>query len=93
MPWTSPTRAAVAARLARHLSPPLRVIEQLAADLPDVAAAVRAHPRLLPSAKAATLEAASAATIAADPAEVAAATSQVRKYGEDPGTKSPPAPT
>ena len=38
------TRAAVAGRLARHLSPPLRVIQQLAADLPEVAAPVRGHP-------------------------------------------------
>jgi hypothetical protein len=37
------TRAAVAGRLARHLSPPLRVIQQLAADLPEVAAPVRGH--------------------------------------------------
>jgi hypothetical protein len=41
------TRLAVATRLGRHLSPPLQVIERLAADLPDVAAAVRAHPLLL----------------------------------------------
>lgn len=40
------TRAAVAARLAHHLTPPYRVIERLAADLPDVAAPVRAHPVL-----------------------------------------------
>jgi uncharacterized protein (DUF2336 family) len=40
------TRAAVAARLARHLSPPLRVIQCLAADLPDVAAALRSHSLL-----------------------------------------------
>jgi hypothetical protein len=40
------TRAAVAARLAHHLSPPFRVIERLAADLPDVAAPVRSHPVL-----------------------------------------------
>ena len=41
-----PTRATVAARLAHHLSPPVRVIQRLAADLPDVAAPVRAHPLL-----------------------------------------------
>ncbi len=35
------TRATIAGRLARHLSPPVRIIQQLAADLPDVAAAVR----------------------------------------------------
>jgi hypothetical protein len=40
------TRQAVASRLARHLSPPLRVIQRLAADLPEVAATVRAHPAL-----------------------------------------------
>lgn len=39
-----PTRAAVAARLVRYSSPPPRIIEKLAADLPDVAAAIRAHP-------------------------------------------------
>jgi len=48
------TRAAVAGRLARHLSPPLRVIQQLAADLPEVAAPVRGHPVL--HGKAATSE-------------------------------------
>jgi hypothetical protein len=40
------TRAAIAGRLAHHLSPPFRVIERLAADVPDVAAAVRSHPML-----------------------------------------------
>jgi hypothetical protein len=35
------TRSAVAARLGRHLSPPRPVIDRLAADLPDVAAALR----------------------------------------------------
>jgi hypothetical protein len=45
----APTRAAVAGRLARHLSPPLRVIQRLAADLPDVAAPLRAHPLLQPA--------------------------------------------
>ncbi len=38
-----PTRAAVAARLARHLSPPGRVIQKLTTDLPEVAAALRRH--------------------------------------------------
>jgi uncharacterized protein (DUF2336 family) len=41
-----PTRVAVARRLSRHLSPPLRVIQQLAADMPEVAAVVRRHPLL-----------------------------------------------
>jgi uncharacterized protein (DUF2336 family) len=42
------TRLAVAARLARHLSPPVRVMVKLAADAPDVAALVRSHPVLQP---------------------------------------------
>lgn len=41
-----PTRVAVAARLARHTSPPLRVLQYLARDLPDVAAPLRSHPLL-----------------------------------------------
>src|ERR1700691_3692187 len=43
-----PTRLAVAGRLARHLSPPVRVIARLASDVPDVAALVRSHPVLHP---------------------------------------------
>jgi hypothetical protein len=35
------TRSAVAGRLARHLSPPRPVIDRLATDLPEVAAALR----------------------------------------------------
>jgi hypothetical protein len=35
-----PSRAAVAARLAHHLSPPGRIIERLRSDLPEVAAAL-----------------------------------------------------
>jgi uncharacterized protein (DUF2336 family) len=42
------TRLAVAARLARHLSPPVRVMVRLASDLPEIAALVRTHPVLLP---------------------------------------------
>lgn len=45
-----PTRGAVAARLARHLSPPLRVIQRLAADLPDVATALRSQSLFQPAA-------------------------------------------
>ena len=41
-----PTRMAVAARLARHLSPPMRVLQRLAGDLPEVATPVRSHPIL-----------------------------------------------
>jgi len=41
-----PTRSAVAARLARHLSPPGQVMQRLTADLPEVVAALRsAAPR------------------------------------------------
>ena len=40
------TRAAVAGRMARHLSPPSRVILRLLSDLPEVAAPVRGHPVL-----------------------------------------------
>jgi uncharacterized protein (DUF2336 family) len=43
-----PTRLAVATRLARHLSPPVRVMVKLAADVPDVAVLVRSHPVLQP---------------------------------------------
>jgi uncharacterized protein (DUF2336 family) len=43
-----PTRLAVATRLARHMSPPVRVMVKLASDLPDIAALVRSHPVLLP---------------------------------------------
>lgn len=41
-----PTRLAVASRLARHLSPPLQVLQRLAGDLPEVAAPLRPHPLL-----------------------------------------------
>lgn len=37
-----PTRVAVATRLAHHLSPPALVVQKLAADLPEVAAPLRA---------------------------------------------------
>lgn len=37
------TRAAVAGRLARHLSPPMRVIQRLAVDLPEIAVLIREH--------------------------------------------------
>ena len=44
----APTRLAVATRLARHMSPPVRVMVKLASDLPDIAALVRSHPVLQP---------------------------------------------
>ena len=37
------TRVAVAKRFARYLSPPLRVLQWLTRDLPDVAAELRSH--------------------------------------------------
>jgi hypothetical protein len=40
------SRVAVAERLARHLAPPLQVIQRLAVDRPEVAAPVRSHPVL-----------------------------------------------
>src|SRR6202035_5082240 len=46
-----PTRATVAARLAKHLSPPLRVIQYLVNDLPEIAAPLRGHAALQPSAQ------------------------------------------
>jgi len=45
-----PTRVAVARRFARYLSPPLRVMQRLARDLPPVAAELRSHPLLQPAA-------------------------------------------
>ncbi len=60
------TRAAVAVRLSKHLSPPLRVIQHLANDLPDVAAPLRSHP-LLQHAVQTREPAPSAATIADGP--------------------------
>ena len=43
-----PTRIAVAKRFARYASPPLRVVQALARDLPKVAAEIGAHPLLQP---------------------------------------------
>jgi uncharacterized protein (DUF2336 family) len=63
----APTRLAVATRLARHLSPPVRVMVRLAGDLPEIAALVRTHPVLLPKPekKAAAPQAAASMTQAA----------------------------
>ncbi len=65
-----PTRAAVAARLVRHLTPPMRIIEKLAADLPDVAAAVRAEPRLRHRPQSSEATAPSVEAVAADQAQI-----------------------
>jgi hypothetical protein len=58
-----PTRAAVAVRLAKHLSPPARVIQYLVNDLPEVAAPLRG--RALPQSPA---QPAALAPVATDPA-------------------------
>ncbi len=56
-----PTRIAVARRFARYLSPPLRVLQRLARDVPEVADELRVHPLLRPPAPvAATLQQVSA---------------------------------
>jgi hypothetical protein len=47
------TRADVATRLARHLSPPLRVVQYLINDLPEIAAPLHAHGTLQRAAQAA----------------------------------------
>jgi hypothetical protein len=44
------TRVDVARRFARYPSPPLRVLERLADDLPEVVAELRTHPLLQPRA-------------------------------------------
>jgi len=44
------TRAAVARRFAGYMSPPLRVLQWLTRDLPEVRAQLRSHPLLQPSA-------------------------------------------
>jgi hypothetical protein len=50
------TRATVATRLARHLSPPLRVAQYLVNDLPDVGAPLHGHAVFRKSATAALAE-------------------------------------
>ena len=45
------TRATVAARLSKHLSPPPRVIQYLVNDLPEIAAPLRGHALLRPPAQ------------------------------------------
>jgi hypothetical protein len=46
----APTRVAVARRFAGYISPPLRVLQWLTRDLPEVRAQLRSHPLLQPSA-------------------------------------------
>jgi hypothetical protein len=45
----TPTRVAVARRFAGYILPPLRVLQWLTRDLPEVRAQLRAHPLLQPS--------------------------------------------
>jgi uncharacterized protein (DUF2336 family) len=47
-------RASVAARLSHHLSPPPRIIQLLAGDLPEVVAALKSKPKPRPAAAKAT---------------------------------------
>ena len=63
------TRSAIATRLARHLSPPARVVQYLVNDLPEVAAPLRAQP---PAPAAETIAAPTIAAVA-DPMLVAEA--------------------
>ena len=44
------TRVAVARRFAGYMSPPLRVLQWLTRDLPEVRSQLRSHPLLQPSA-------------------------------------------
>lgn len=53
-----PTRVAVARRFAGYISPPLRVLQWLARDLPGVRVQLRSHPLLQPSEQPATQSAA-----------------------------------
>src|ERR1700736_199323 len=47
----APTRATIAARLAKHLSPPLRVVQYRLCDLPEIAVPLRGHVKLKPTAE------------------------------------------
>jgi hypothetical protein len=73
-----PTRVAVARRFAGYMSPPLRVLQWLTRDLPEVRAQLRSHPLLQPFApagKPASRSAAIAASEDAAPHRKAAASS------------------
>lgn len=73
------TRAAVAVRLARHLSPPLLVLQHLSRDLPEVAAPLRTHPLLQPPAP-------TQVTVRhADPIQLSAGDTEHDAAGEDGG--------
>jgi hypothetical protein len=74
----TPTRVAVAKRLARYLSPPLRVLQWLARDVPEVAAELRPHPLLQPPSPARTSPPNPAAAPAA---EAPAASEKTQRIG------------
>jgi len=89
------TRLAVATRLARHLSPPMRVMVKLAADVPDVAVLVRSHPVLQPKQSAAPAApqaqpAPPAVARAAPPAPSTAAQPAARPVARGPEPIKPP---
>jgi hypothetical protein len=65
------TRAAIAERLARYPSPPIRVIERLAGDLPEFAAWVRTPVTRFPPPFAAAERAAKSNRLAPFPADIA----------------------
>jgi uncharacterized protein (DUF2336 family) len=81
------TRVSIATRLARHMSPPVRVMVKLAADVPDIAALVRAHPVLQPKQS----PSAAPPPIAPGPPAVARAPEPVRPP-EVPAPAAPPLP-
>jgi Uncharacterised protein conserved in bacteria (DUF2336) len=77
----TPTRVAVARRFARYLSPPLRVLQWLARDLPEVAGELRGHPLLQPPAR----------VVAATPNPAAAPAGWPAPAGENvPGERNSP---
>jgi len=61
------TRTAVATRLAHHLAPPRRVIERLAADLPEVRATLLQHAAAAMASSAADLKLKASAAAGAKP--------------------------
>ena len=81
----APTRVAVARRFARYPSPPLRVLQWLSRDLPEVAAELRTHPLLQPGARAEAAHARSAAPMPAaeDPTASAVKHRAVAAYSLD----------
>jgi len=64
------TRVAVATRIGRHLAPPRRVIERLAADLPEVRAALLQHAAAAMAGTAVAPEPKTSSAIGAKPAPV-----------------------